>query len=148
MASIKEELIDTGWTMERIWNELVSALQHQKATEAKPEQKATGEKKEPAPAPAEKPAEKVYPKTTILPDGKAAFPTSHKDGDVVIIKPTGETYMWSDATSGWKQGKTMLPPYKADPVVGTKTADAETEEHFTPPDDDSDVALEEGIFRE
>jgi len=29
--SIKEELIDAGWTMERIWDELVSALQRQKA---------------------------------------------------------------------------------------------------------------------
>jgi len=36
--SIKEELIDTGWTMERIWDELVTALKLQKATEVKPEQ--------------------------------------------------------------------------------------------------------------
>lgn len=36
--SIKEELIDTGWTMERIWDELVIALKLQKATEVEPEQ--------------------------------------------------------------------------------------------------------------
>ena len=29
--SIKEELIDQGWTMERIWDELIAALQRQKA---------------------------------------------------------------------------------------------------------------------
>jgi len=29
--SIKEELIDAGWTMERIWDELIAALQRQKA---------------------------------------------------------------------------------------------------------------------
>ena len=33
--SIKEELIDQGWTMERIWDELIQALQRQKS---KPEQ--------------------------------------------------------------------------------------------------------------
>jgi len=33
--SIKEELIDAGWTMERIWDELIAALQRQKS---KPEQ--------------------------------------------------------------------------------------------------------------
>ncbi len=45
VESIKTELIDTGWTMEGIWGELVSALQRQKATEVKPEQVAneTGE---------------------------------------------------------------------------------------------------------
>ena len=31
--SIKEELIDAGWNMERIWDALISALQQQKATE-------------------------------------------------------------------------------------------------------------------
>ncbi len=36
--SIKEELIDTGWTMERIWNGLISALQREKAAEVKSEQ--------------------------------------------------------------------------------------------------------------
>ena len=35
--SIKEELIDAGWTMEKIWEELVNALQQQKATEVEPE---------------------------------------------------------------------------------------------------------------
>lgn len=35
--SIKEELIDTGWTMEKIWDELVIALKLQKATEVEPE---------------------------------------------------------------------------------------------------------------
>lgn len=33
VSSIKEELIDAGWTMEKIWEELVNALQQQKATE-------------------------------------------------------------------------------------------------------------------
>jgi len=36
--SINEELIDTGWTMEKIWDELVIALRLQKATEGKSEQ--------------------------------------------------------------------------------------------------------------
>ena len=36
--SIKDELIDTGWTMEDIWNKLVSSLQQQKATEKETEQ--------------------------------------------------------------------------------------------------------------
>ena len=36
--SIKKELIDAGWSMERIWNALIDALQRQKATENKPEQ--------------------------------------------------------------------------------------------------------------
>jgi phage recombination protein Bet len=38
VESIKDELIDAGWTMERIWNELISALQQQKDTETKTEQ--------------------------------------------------------------------------------------------------------------
>jgi len=38
VESIKAELIDTGWTMEGIWEELINALQRQKATENKPEQ--------------------------------------------------------------------------------------------------------------
>ena len=36
--SIKEELIDAGWTMGDIWNKLVSSLHQQKATEREPEQ--------------------------------------------------------------------------------------------------------------
>ena len=36
--SIKDELIDTGWTMEEIWNKLVASLQQRKATEKEPEQ--------------------------------------------------------------------------------------------------------------
>jgi len=36
--SIKKELIDAGWTMEKIWDELVIALRLQKATEAKHEE--------------------------------------------------------------------------------------------------------------
>lgn len=39
VASIKEGLIDQGWTIERIWDELIAALQRQKATaEGKTEQ--------------------------------------------------------------------------------------------------------------
>jgi len=34
--SIKEELIDTGWTMERIWDALVAALQESQKTETAP----------------------------------------------------------------------------------------------------------------
>ena len=37
VESIKAELIDTGWTMEKIWDELVIALKLQKAIEVKPE---------------------------------------------------------------------------------------------------------------
>ncbi len=36
--SIKEELVDQGWTMEDIWNKLVSSLQQQKTPEKKPDQ--------------------------------------------------------------------------------------------------------------
>jgi len=37
--SIKDEMIDQGWTMERIWNGLISALQREKvAVEVEPEQ--------------------------------------------------------------------------------------------------------------
>jgi len=38
VGSIKDEMIDQGWTMERIWNGLISALQRQKAGEVKTEQ--------------------------------------------------------------------------------------------------------------
>lgn len=40
--SIKEELIDAGWTMEMIWEALVKALQQQKATEGEAEEKPSG----------------------------------------------------------------------------------------------------------
>lgn len=36
--SIKDELIDASWTMEDIWNKLVSSLQQQKAAKKEPEQ--------------------------------------------------------------------------------------------------------------
>jgi phage recombination protein Bet len=36
--SLKDELLSAGWTMQKIWEELVSALQQQKTTETKPEQ--------------------------------------------------------------------------------------------------------------
>ena len=38
VESIKAELIDTGSTMEKIWEELINALQRQKTTENKPEE--------------------------------------------------------------------------------------------------------------
>lgn len=41
--SIKKELIDAGWTMEKLWDELVIALKLQKATEVKPEQAKAAE---------------------------------------------------------------------------------------------------------
>lgn len=87
--------------------------------------------------------EKGHPKYTLLPDEKAAFPTSHKDGDIVIVKTTGDKYVWRDAKSNWvADGQAIAPkPVEAkaevkEPVAGTKTPDAETEEHFTPPEPD------------
>jgi len=45
VGSIKEELINQGWTPEQVWGALINALQQKKATEGKPEQivNTTGE---------------------------------------------------------------------------------------------------------
>lgn len=57
--SIKEELLDQGWTMEQIWDGLVTALQQQNAPEIEPEQDKDlfGEREEQAGAAAPEEAE-------------------------------------------------------------------------------------------
>lgn len=89
----------------------------------------------------EKPESKlgpVGPRTTLLPDGRTAFPANPKDGDKVVIKDSDDEYTFSGEKSNWKQtkkGKKAEPqtvetePVKAvaevtAPAVGTGEGEA------------------------
>jgi len=78
--SIKEELIDTGWTMEKIWDELVTALKLQKANEVEPEQAQVVDAKT---------GEIIAPEEDLFREEEKAGVTAPAEAE--IEQPTGTT---------------------------------------------------------
>ena len=100
--SIKKELIDAGWTAEKIWDELVIAVRLQKATEVKPAQGTEAaeegifEEKAGAVAPVE--AEK-QPGTAApaKPKGVSAAPAdSPRDVDIRMARGAASKLKWDN----------------------------------------------------